>query len=73
MISQRTYKNKNVPWWDIRGLSTDTKPTEGVPNGATFIEMDTSKGYLFDAENSEWCEIESGSPIVIPVATGVEF
>ena len=38
------------------GLSTDTKPTEGVGNGSAFIEMDTSKVYFFDAGNSEWLE-----------------
>ena len=38
------------------GLSTDTKPTEGVGNGSAFIEMDTSKVYFFDAGNPEWLE-----------------
>ena len=40
------------------GLSTDTKPTvdSGAGNGSAFIEMDTSKVYFFDAENSEWLE-----------------
>ena len=31
------------------GLSTDNKPTEGVPNGACFISMDNSKIFFFDA------------------------
>ena len=38
------------------GLSTDSKPTEGVGNGSALIEMDTSKVYFFDAGNSEWLE-----------------
>lgn len=38
------------------GLSTDSKPTEGVGNGSAFIEMDTSKVYFFDAGNAEWLE-----------------
>lgn len=38
------------------GLSTDSKPTEGVGNGSALIEMDTSKVYFFDAGNSEWRE-----------------
>ena len=38
------------------GLSTDTKPTDGVGNGSAFLEMDTSKVYFFDAENSDWWE-----------------
>lgn len=36
------------------GLSTDTKPTECVANGSTFIEMDTRTVYLFDEENRLW-------------------
>ena len=39
------------------GLSSDVpKPTVGVGNGSAFIEMDTSKIFLFDAENTEWKE-----------------
>lgn len=38
------------------GISTDSKPTEGIGNGSCFIEMDTGKGYFFDAENGEWHE-----------------
>lgn len=30
------------------GLSTDVKPTVGVPAGSTFIETDTKDRYLFD-------------------------
>ena len=42
---------------EMRGLSTDTKPTENVNNGATYIEIDTGKIYMFDKENSQWKEI----------------
>lgn len=38
------------------GLSTDTKPTE-TANGSVFLEMDTSKVFMFDAENAEWREM----------------
>lgn len=38
------------------GLSTDDKPTQNIGNGSKFIEMDTSKIYLFDAENVKWIE-----------------
>ena len=37
------------------GLSGDEKPNY-VPNGSLFVEMDTFKLYLFDAENSAWLE-----------------
>lgn len=42
---------------ELRGLSTDTKPTENIDNGSVFIEIDTGKLYMFDAENQLWKEI----------------
>lgn len=51
-------KKKDV---EIRGLSTDTKPSiEDLPdltNGSVFIEIDTGKIYFYDAENNLWKEI----------------
>lgn len=41
---------------DVRCLSTDEKPTEGINNGSELIEMDTGKIYLFDKENETWRE-----------------
>lgn len=35
-------------------LSTDTKPTTGIANGSTCIEMDTSTLYIFDEDNHIW-------------------
>lgn len=58
---------------DVRCLSTDTKPTEGVKNGSTLIEMDTGKGYLFDADGGTWRQIPQGSSVVINPAAGVSF
>ena len=43
--------------YELRGLSTDQKPTERIGNGSIFIEMDTGKVYMFDKENVEWREI----------------
>lgn len=41
--------------WDIRGLSTDQKPTEDrMPNGSSFLEMDTGNVYFWDKENQQW-------------------
>lgn len=31
------------------GLSTDTKPTTGVPMGSTYLETDTGDTYIYDA------------------------
>lgn len=58
---------------DVRCLSTDTKPTANIKNGSTLIEMDTSKGYLYDAAGQTWREQEGGTVIVIPSASGVSF
>ena len=42
---------------EYRGLSTDSKPTTNVVNGSVFIEIDTGKIYLFDADSSTWKEV----------------
>lgn len=41
---------------ELRGLSTDTKP-EDVPNGSSFLEMDTGEVFMFDAKNKIWLEL----------------
>ena len=40
---------------EMRGLSTDTKPTN-VGNASTFYEMDTRKLFMFDEQNGVWLE-----------------
>lgn len=42
---------------ELRGLSTDSKPTEGIENGSIYYEMDTKKIYMFDGENQQWLEV----------------
>lgn len=32
---------------DFVGLSSETKETEGISNGSTFYEVDTSKLFIF--------------------------
>ena len=39
-------KGGNNAILELRGLSTDTKPTENIDNGSIFIEIDTSKIYF---------------------------
>lgn len=34
--------------------STDTKPTDGIPNGASLTEIDTGNFYFFDGDTSQW-------------------
>lgn len=48
-------------FFELRGLSTDEKPTvvknQKVENGSMFIEINTGKIFLFDLENQQWKEL----------------
>ena len=46
----------NTPLKEFIGKSTDTKPAEVIPNGSMYLEMDTKKLYVFDAETKTWGE-----------------
>ena len=60
------YKNDNVrkttegqtTFCELRGLSTDTKPTEingyTIGNGSVFIEIDTQEVFIFNETTQEW-------------------
>lgn len=60
------YKNDNVrkttegqtTYCELRGLSTDTKPTEingyTIGNGSVFIEIDTQAVFIFNETTQEW-------------------
>ena len=47
---------ENVTIIEAYGLSTDTKPTEGVATGSSYVEVNTGKAYLYD-EASGWTEV----------------
>ena len=53
--------NDNKVNVELRGLSTDTKPTTingyVIENGSSFIEIDTGKIYLYNETSEEWSEI----------------
>lgn len=53
----RTTGDGELSICELRGLSTDEKPTTGIDNGSTFIEIDTGKIYMYDLENEQWMEI----------------
>ena len=38
------------------GLSTDSKPTDGIITGSSFNEVDTGKRFLFDEVSKTWTE-----------------
>lgn len=69
MISVYTHYNGDKNPYDVRCLSTDSKPAD-VPNGSTCIEINTGKKYLFDEGQKSWNEV-TGNTLVS--ATGVEF
>ena len=50
----------DIHYVELAGLSTDTKPT-GFATGSLFLEVDTSKSYLYDEEGAEWYEVGGGS------------
>lgn len=42
---------------DVRCLSTDIKPTTGMTNGSSCIEIDTGNIYFFDGDSKTWITI----------------
>ena len=57
-IKNNTLDEENLLQVELRGLSTDNKPTSLtnglIDNGSVFIEIDTQDVYIFDGENKEW-------------------
>lgn len=49
-----------VVYAELRGLSTDTKPTQigdkAIGNGSVFLETDNQKISFYDEENETWLE-----------------
>ena len=50
MITNRSARN--TAYVELEGLSTDTKPTEGIGVNSKFYELDTGDFYYFDG--SAW-------------------
>ena len=61
IYSQKDLDNDHKMEVELRGLSTDEKPTiikgATIDNGSVFIEIDTGKIYMYDLENEQWKEI----------------
>ena len=47
----------NTPTHEYILKSTDTKPTELVPNGSVCFVFDKNELYVFDGEAKEWVKI----------------
>lgn len=54
-------QDETINMLELRGLSTDTKPTSiggnEVGNGSVYIEIDTQKVYFYDADSQTWKEV----------------
>ena len=61
MESRRVDEGKEYITGELRGLSTDTKPTKigekYIDNGTMFIEINTGKLFLFDMDSNTWKEV----------------
>lgn len=59
--NQRTIEGEEAIAVELRGLSTDEKPTQIanklVDNGSVYIEIDTGKIYMYNIDNEQWMEI----------------
>lgn len=53
MVTQIKYEGG---YGEFAGLSTDSKPTEGIATGSQFTEVDTGKVFLYDSESGNWFE-----------------
>lgn len=51
------------------GLSSDTKPTEGLLTGSEFLEVDTGVRYYFDEQSEAWYPSTNASKIPLTGAT----
>ena len=52
------YTPVNEKTYEYHGLSTDEKPIKGVGNGSVYFEMDTSKVFMFNADDQVWIELK---------------
>lgn len=58
-VMLRENKNNTLARFDFAGLSSDTKPTKtydgyAVENGSSFLEIDNSSLYFYDAKAAKW-------------------
>ena len=51
---------EGVMYIEAVGLSSDTKPTEGIATGSKFTEVDTVAAFLFDEESGMWLSQATG-------------
>ena len=64
-----TTKNDSVR---LYGLSTDSKPVDGVINGTIFVEIDTSDEYYFNEDAGTWVKKNSSVGGGLPTPTAAD-
>lgn len=57
IIKTEVVDNNKLATMEMRGLSTDSKPTENVGNGSIYICVDTGDVYIYDLENTQWTKM----------------
>ena len=71
--------NKEFITGELRGLSTDTKPTKindkYIENGTVFVEIDSGKEFLYDLTQEKWYEKKNsgGGDVDIQTSKSVEY
>lgn len=56
-VIETKFLKTGLAYKEFAGLSTDTKPTEGLATGSVFITVDTGKAYLYDEVGQTWTEV----------------
>ena len=59
-ITRKVFTNDKL-FCNFAGNSSDSKPTEGIITGSTFLEVDTGIEYLFDEDTGAWEATGSGN------------
>lgn len=57
IVKTEVVDENNLKTVELRGSSGDSKPTEGIGNGSTFLETDTGKLYIYDLASTTWNEV----------------
>lgn len=56
----KSTEGKEIMTGELRGLSTDTKPTslngKEIGNGSVYVEIDTGKIFFYDGVSKTWKE-----------------
>lgn len=68
VLVQKPYNEKKT-YFEFAGVSTDSKPTDGVLTGSIFEEVDTGRKYRYNEESEEWFDTANASKTPITGAT----